>query len=80
TQGRSDQAAQRRMTAGALSATETKHLLVPELKRLGEALSAFVAEDSYRGLDLQVVLQNVPAIEGGAQDLGIFLGLLETLL
>lgn len=79
-QGRSDQAAQARMTSGAVSATEAKQLLVPELKRLGEALRAFVAEDFYRGLDLQVVLPNVPAIEGAAQDLGIFLGLLETVL
>ena len=80
TQGRSDHESYARMTAGALSSAEAKNFLLPELKRLGEALRGFVAEDSYRGLDLQVVLQNVPAIEGGAQDLGIFLGLLESLL
>ncbi len=68
------------MTSSALTSTELQNLLIPEIKRLGTSLSVYLKEDPRRAPDLTLILQNVPRIEGGAQDFGIFLGLVETLL
>lgn len=76
-QGRADREAQKFVTSSALTSSEFRRLLVPEIKKLGMALKAYVEEDSLRAMDLQFVLQNAPSLEGSAQDFGVFLGLIE---
>jgi hypothetical protein len=76
-QGRSDREAQKFITSSALTSSELGRRLLPELARLSKAIRDYVAEEKLRALDLQFVLQNVPSLEGSAQDFGIFLGFLE---
>lgn len=76
-QGRADREAQQFVTSSAITSAEFRQVLIPEIRRLGSALKAYLKEDSMRAMDLQFVLQNAPSLEGSAQDFGIFLGLLE---
>lgn len=79
-QGRTQPAARGLMTASSLASAEIEAQLLPALRRLGQALAGYLEEDRLRAIDLQLVLQNFPAIEGGAQDAGLFLSLLDAQL
>lgn len=79
-QGRAEQEAQKFITSSSLTSGEMNKLLVPALGRLSQSLKIYLQEDRFRVLDIRFVMQNVPNFEGGAQDLGIFLGYLELLL
>ena len=68
------------VTSSALTSSEMQRMLIPKIKLLGAALENYLNEDKLRAIDITFVLQSVPAIEGNAQDLGVFLGLLEQLL
>lgn len=72
--------AQKRITASSLTSAELKRFLIPRMAQLSHALKEFLSKDSMRALDLALILQNVPNIEGSAQDLSIFLGFIELLL
>lgn len=76
-QGRTDKKAIETLTSSALHGEEMKNILLPALKRLGKSLESYLQEDELRAGDIQFVMQSTPAFEGGAQDLGIFLGFLE---
>ncbi len=79
-QSRAGKEAQAFVTSSALSSSEAKNLLVPALRGLSLALKNYLAEDPLRAMDIKFVLQKVPTFEGGAQDLGVFLGYLDVLL
>jgi hypothetical protein len=79
-QGRTQTGAQAWMTSSALSSSELKYLFIPAIQKLGAALANYARENPMRRLDLQLALQKVPSLEGSAQDFGIFLSLLESLL
>ncbi len=68
------------ITSSALTSAEFQGQLIPEITRLSQALKAYLLEDKARILDLRFVTQNVPALEGSAQDFGIFLGFLDQLI
>ncbi len=75
-QGRADKHAQKFMTSSAITTAEAENFLVPALADLGSALEVYLNEDPLRAMDLQFVMQNVPAFEGGAQDLAVFFAFL----
>ncbi len=79
-QGRANREAQQFLTSSAITSAELQRNLLPELQRLSGALRQYIQEDPMRVMDLQFVMQNVPAFEGSAQDLGVFLGFLEVLV
>jgi hypothetical protein len=66
----------REITMSSLSSSELQFLLLPALQGLGTALKAYLEEDPLRGVQVQYLAQNAPKFLGGAQDFGIFLGLL----
>ncbi|MCC7440373.1 MAG: hypothetical protein IT285_02000 [Bdellovibrionales bacterium] len=66
----------REITMSALSSSELNHLLLPALDQFGLALLAYLQEDPLRAADLQFVVERAPKFLGGAQDFGLFLGLL----
>lgn len=76
-QGRSDGEGAKFITSSSVSSAAFEQSLIPELKRLSAALVAYIREDKARSLDLLFITQRVPAFEGSAQDLAIFLGALE---
>lgn len=76
-QGRSDAKAIRTITSSALSSANLARQLAPAMSDLGKALDDYLAEDPMRAMDLGKLLDKVPGFEGGAQDLGVFLGMLE---
>lgn len=76
-QGREDREAQKFVTSSALTSTELQRRLIPEMKRLAAALKNYLVEDPMRAIDMQFVMQATPAFEGGGQDFGVFLGMLE---
>jgi hypothetical protein len=61
----------------ALASEELRGSLLPALDRLGRAIGGYLAQDPMRAMDLQAMLQSAPTIEGGAQELGSFLTLLQ---
>lgn len=67
-------------TSSSLSSDELEALLLPELGELSLALESYLTEDPLRRMDLQFVIQNTPSFAGGAQDLNVFLGLLDFLV
>jgi len=79
-QGRYLKDAARSITLSAVSSSELQYQLAPALASLGQALEAYLMEEPLRGMDLQAVIQHAPTIQGGAQDIGVFLTLLKELL
>jgi Clostripain family len=76
----SDKEAIKTMTSSALTIGEFDSQLVPAMATLGNALRAYLLEDSSRAMELRYITQNVPNIEGSAQDFGVFLGFVDQLL
>jgi hypothetical protein len=76
-QGKIDPNGIRFLLMSAINSAEMNRYLVASLQRLGEALSAYIAENPERKGDLQFLIQSTPSFGGSTQDLGIFLGLLE---
>lgn len=68
------------VTMSAISSSELNALLLPRLNQLSQSLLNYLREDSLRSIDLQFILQNSPRFEGGAQEIGAFLTLVELLL
>lgn len=68
------------ITMSTLSSSELQTLLLPGLNSLGKSLLVYLQEDPLRAVDLQFILQNTPRFQGGAQELGAFLTLVELLL
>jgi hypothetical protein len=79
-QGRADPSGYKTLLMGSLNTQESNQVLLPALGTLGKSLTAYLQEDSFRKSDVQYLIQNTPAFEGNAQDLGIFLGLLDMLV
>ncbi|MCM2324475.1 MAG: clostripain-related cysteine peptidase [Oligoflexia bacterium] len=68
------------VTMSAISASELRHQLLPTIDALGRRLSSYLREDPLRAIDLQFVLQEAPTVQGGAQEIGAFLTLLQALV
>ncbi len=79
-QGKADPKGIRSLTSSALDSAKLQRTLAPALESLGAALAAYLAEDRLRVMDLQFIAQKTPGYEGGAQDLGVFLAHVQTLL
>ncbi len=79
-QGREAPEGIKSITMSSISSSELRSTLNPALDRLSEALLRYLTEDHKRTIDIQFVLQQAPHFEGGAQDIGAFLTLMEILL
>lgn len=85
TNGYFDADAIRLLTMSSISTDRLSENLVPKLEELASRMSDFIhefdAEDPVRGqfraVDFSIVMTRVPAFQGGAQDLGVFLAFLE---
>lgn len=72
--------AHRFVTSSALISQEIDRYLIPQMEKLSFALYDYLRSEPLRALDINLILQNVPNLEGSAQDIAIFLGELELLL
>jgi len=79
-QGRHDRKAVEQITMSAISTSELRHQLLPAFLQLSTALNLYIEEEHLRMVDLEFIMGAVPAFEGGAQDLGAFLVLLQNML
>ncbi len=76
-QGRADKEASKTFTMSAVSSASLRNDLAPALDELGLALSAYIAEDPLRTMDLRFLMKSTPNFMSGARELGSFLGLLD---
>jgi hypothetical protein len=79
-QGRMAPDAIQTVTMSAISGSEIHYTLLPALENFSRNMLAYLKEDPIRAIDVQFVLQNAPSFQGGAQDVGAFLTLMEHLL
>jgi hypothetical protein len=79
-QGMSDPQGFEHLTSSALDSQGLRQELAPALGALGTALREYLREDPVRAMDLQVIASKTPGYEGGGQDLGVFLALLQAQL
>lgn len=86
-QGKFDPEAYKTLTSSAISTYElirpfpagssTLGGLAPSMMKLGQSLSKYLSEKTTRKTMLQFAIQDTPAFQGGAQDLKVFLGILD---
>ncbi|MCO5142148.1 MAG: clostripain-related cysteine peptidase [Oligoflexia bacterium] len=79
-QGRSDKEGIKHITSSSISSIPLEKDLIVELKKISLTLHSYLREEPMRIMDMMYIMQNVPSVEGNAQDLGVFLGYLEMLL
>jgi hypothetical protein len=79
-QGRVDPQASLHLTSSSIESAKLRRTLSPALEALGKSLIDYISEDAMRSMDLMFVAQKTPGYEGGAQDLGVFLAHLQTLV
>ena len=72
--------AARTITMNSIASAEIETQLLPAVADFGRAMTAYLAEDPLRTMDVQFLIQNAPTFLGGAQDLSAFAALVKTLL
>ena len=76
-QGQADQKAIETFTMSTIASDQLLWNFAPEVQRLGQRLREYLAEDSFRAMDLPQVARLAPSFMGGGKEFGAFLTLLE---
>lgn len=79
-QGQADQKAIETFTMSTLASDQLLWNFAPEVQRLGQRIREYLAEDSFRAMDLPQVARLAPSFMGGGKEFGAFLTLLEQAL
>jgi hypothetical protein len=72
-QGRANPQAHKTFTMSAISTSELTREFIPSLNSLGRALSAWIAEDPFRKMDVMDLQARSVKFMGGARDIGSFI-------